>query len=334
VAVTSLLVFSRDPGPTNVLIAAIEALATPGLNERAGLAALRAAIGPAMEAGLTIAARAPGDAIWRAAGHAVKSWEGRDECAADALLADTAAGTVLTGTSDIDEPGDRALWRAARKRGIESHAVFDHPANLELRFVNVDGTSARPDWCYVPDKAFAKRLAAAGVPAERIRVIGDLHHARLRRLAAGQEAAAIQRLRARWGAGAAGFIVLFASECGREMAAIGRPSPYDELEVFGDLLQGLASGRRPDGGALEAARTVVVVRPHPRDAEDKYASFAEGQDKIKIVVSAEESPPLALLAADLVVGMNSSLLYEALEIGRPVVSLTGHDIAAGKSRAG
>jgi hypothetical protein len=331
---TSLLVFSRDPGPTTFLIATIEALSEPGQGEGAGIAALRAAIAPAMAAGLTIAARAPGDAIWRAAGHAVKSWEGRDERAAETLLADIAAGAVLTGTSDVDDSGDRALWRAARKRGIESHAVFDHPANLELRFVDTDGASARPDWHYVPDQAFARRLAAAGIPANRIRVIGDLHHARLRRLAAGQEAAAIQRLRLRWGAGDAGFVVLFASECGREMAALGRPSPYDELEIFGELLQGLASGRRPDGGALEAAQTVVVVRPHPRDAEDKYAAFAGGREKLKIVVSAKESPPLALLAADLVVGMNSSLLYEAREIGRPVVSLTGHDIAAGKSRAG
>jgi len=329
-----LLIFSRDPGPTNLLIAVIEALAAaPASDEPAGLAALRAAIGPAMDAGLTIATRAPGEASWREAGYAVKPWQGGGERAAEALLAAAAASAVLTGTSDVDESGDRAFWLAARKQGIVSHAALDHPANLELRFVNADGTGARPDWFYVPDESFAERLAAA-IPRDRIRTIGDLHHGRLRRLAAAQKTDAVRRLRANWGAGTADFVVLFASECGREMASVGRPSPYDEMEMLGDLLRRLARGQCPGGGSLDSASTVVVVRPHPRDSAGKYASFVGVQAAPKVVVSAEASPPLALLAADLVVGMNSSLLYEAYEIGRPVVSLTGHDIAAGKSRSG
>lgn len=330
-----LLVFSRDPGPTNQLIAVVEALRSPpAADETAEFALLRAATSPVI-AELKIATRVPGDAIWRGAGYTANLWSGADERAAEVLIAKTEAGLVLTGTSDIDEPGDRMLWRAARRMGIESHAVLDHPANLALRFRDARGEETRPDWFYVPDEIFLSRLAATGIPAARIRVIGDLHHVRMRRLACRQDTGEVERLRTLWGAGDSTFVILFASECGREMAALGRPSPYDETEILGGLLNELARGQRPGGGELNPADVVVVVRPHPRDAEGKYNAFASGAKTApRVAVSAEGSPPLALMAANLVVGMNSSLLYEALELGRAVVSLTGHDIAAGKSRVG
>src|SRR5690606_12648842 len=104
-----------------------------------------------------------------------------------------------TGASDVDEPGDRLLWRAARERGIPSHAVLDHPANLALRFQDGAGGSIYPDWLYVPDAVFAERLAAAGAPVDRIRLTGDLHHQRLRGLSDRISADEIAALRRAWG---------------------------------------------------------------------------------------------------------------------------------------
>jgi hypothetical protein len=79
----------------------------------------------------------------------------------------------------------------------------------------------------------------------------------------------------------------------------------------------------------------VLVRPHPRDREGKYdATIARHSGPPRVVVSADGSPDAVLLAADLVTGMNSSLLYEALALGREAISLTDHELSAGKSAAG
>ena len=285
-----------------------------------------------MRGSLRISARSPGDRIWLAAGHTPMLWEGRDARAADALLDETGAGLALTGTSDIDEPGDRLLWLAARRRGIPAHAMLDHPANLSQRFRCDDGTVVYPDWIYAPDAIFAERLAEARVPRDRIRIIGDLHHMRVARLAARRTPGDIVALRGAWGAKPGDSVLLFASECVREMKAKGRPSPYDEMTVLEELLRSLARAERPDGATIDPAATLVVIRPHPRDADGKYESVVHASSgKPRVVTSTAGSADLALMAADFVVGMNSSLLYEAVAIGRPVASLTGHNLSAGKS---
>jgi hypothetical protein len=333
--VPNLLVFSRDPGPTNQLVAALEVLGSPpAAEEPEGLSALRGATQAAL-AGVRVVARAPGATIWRAAGWNPTIWEDNPERAAAELLLQHDAGVLLTGTSDIDESGDRALWEGARRIGIKSHALLDHPANLADRFCDGDGQRIYPDWLYVPDTTFASRLAAAGAPADRIRIIGDLHHARVARLASRRSREEVASLRAGWGAGPDDYVVLFASECTREMAARGRPAPYDEFAVLTRLLNMLAAGERPGGGGVDPAVAFVLVRPHPRDARGKYEEIvARHCGPPRVVVSTDGAPDAALLAADLVTGMNSSLLYEALTIGRSAISLTDLDLFAGKSAAG
>ena len=83
----------------------------------------------------------------------------------------------------------------------------------------------------------AKRLEEVEVSKGRIRVTGELHHARLRRLAATRSPEVIRALRTEWGAGPETTAILFASECAREMAMVGRPSPYDEVAILRQLLR-------------------------------------------------------------------------------------------------
>jgi hypothetical protein len=333
--VACLLIFSRDPGATNQLIAIVEVLASAGpRKELPGLAVLRAAT-DCLIGDLKIMARPPANGLWVAAGFSPASWEGDDEEAATALLVNSGTGLLLTGTSDIDEHGDRMLWRAARRLGIESHAVLDHPANLRARFIGPNGCTVLPDWIYVEDAVMAKRLEEVEVSKSRIRVTGELHHTRLRRLAAGRTAEVIKALRTEWGADPETTAILFASECTREMAMMGRPSPYDEVAILRQLLQTIAAGKHPASGHLDSASTLVIIRPHPRDSERKY----DGIDfprlgSVRVVVSNKEPADLALMAADVVVGMNCSLMYEAIALGRPTISMTGHDLSSGKSRAG
>jgi hypothetical protein len=118
------------------------------------------------------------------------------------------------------------------------------------------------------------------------------------------------------------------------MSLLGFKTTYSEVEVLDTMLSGLARGELPDGESIDIAQLVVVIRPHPRDVEGKYDGvISKWGSSVRVIVSADGSPDLAILAADLTVGMNSSLLYEAVALGRPALSLTGHDILASKSTA-
>ena len=330
---STLLVFSRDPGPTNELIGTLDAFSDmKSWRGNPGLEALASARGFALPP--RVVSRPPGYGLWRDAGYSVELWDGKDEPAAFALLKDSRVISVLTGTSDLDESGDRALWIAARSLGVESHAVLDHPASLADRFRNSDGSKVWPDWLYVSDEVFAERLRAIGAPAGRIRLIGDLHHMRLKRIAGKRSLEEIGALRGKWGAGESDFVLLFVSECTAEMTLFGYKSTYVETEVLDSMLRTLKEGSAPWGGAIDPSSLLVIVRAHPRDKKDKYRDVIDRwREQIRINATVEGAPDLAILAADITVGMNSSMLYEANLLGRKAVSLTGHDILSGKSRA-
>jgi hypothetical protein len=327
----ALLFFARDPGPANYLVAVYDLVSMPEFATGAAEAAMRElrAHLPAVVYG-----RGAGLDVWRRAkiGHALlddavdPSLEYPAKAAAfTRLLRDQNVSCVITGASDIDENTDRAFWAAARSLGIPSHAFLDHPASLDQRFVLRDGTQILPDRIYAPDEAYLSMLAKYNVPLDRVTVTGPIHAERLRRITRRGEEEDL--LRSAWGAKEGDKVVLFASECIQEMAEAGRPRDYSEFAVLGSLTKSLESGEAVGPVAVRAEDAILVVRPHPRDRDGKYASWrAETGSRLRRVVSAEGAPERAILAADVVVGMDSSLLRDALALGRPVVSLVGADL--------
>jgi hypothetical protein len=326
-----LLIFSRDPAPTNYLIAMMERLKMPAeRDEVAGLVALRSAIGDRVPAAV-IAVRPEAEPLWAAAGYLTRLWEGSDEASAIELIRNSGADVVLTGTSDIDEQRNHLLWRGAKAAGAESHVVLDHPAGLDRRFRSDTNELVLPDWIYVSDDILRQRAVAVGLPAHRIRIFGDLHLERLRRRDAARTKEDLASLRAQWGVGPADFAILFVSECAREMKALGRSSNFDEVVLFGELLQKLRNGELPAGDRADAAVS-VVIRPHPRDAAGKYGEVLGAHSAPpRVIVSSEGDSDTAVSAADFIVGMDSSLLYEAHALGRPVHSMIGKDLSRKKN---
>ena len=76
---------------------------------------------------------------------------------------------------------------------------------------------------------------------------------------------------------------------------------------------------------MPAHATTIVIRPHPRDSLDKYRDLVGRRTSGLLVrLSAAGDPDLAIASADLVVGMNSSLLHRAHQLGFPTHSLTSH----------
>lgn len=330
---SGLLIFSRDPAPTNYLIAALERLKMPpGAGETEGFKSLRGAVDDRLST-MVIAVRREAAPLWNAAGYRARLWDGFDEAAAVGLIGEAGADVVLTGTSDVDESGNYLLWRGARALGASSHVILDHPAGLNRRFQSPTGDLFLPDWIYVSDDIFWDRAVEAGLPVDRLRILGDLHLDRLRRRDAGRPKEAITALRAGWGVDQSNVAVLFVSECTREMAKFDdRKSDYDEVAMLERLLDIIQSGKLPTGECVSTPAVSVVVRPHPRDKAGKYnAILAAHEGNPRVIVSSAGDSDLAVSAADLVVGMDSSLLYEAHALSRPVHSMIGKDLSRKKS---
>ncbi len=326
---TRILLVSRDPGGTNQVVACRAALSdvahTP--RQRDIAVRLRAILGLAADETpeFAIAAKQYALARWRAIDaapielpDAADAKEERDHAAR--LLARLAPGIVVTATSDQDCTTEKCFWRAAVDAAIPCFALSTHPANIPSRFRFDDGTPVWPTRILVDANSAAAELRMNGVPADRIVVLGDLHLTALEAATAPGIANRVA-LRAAWGASGEDRVVLFVSECVREMAAVaGRPVPFDESACLARLLQDIAAGHIPGFGTVDPARTLVVVRPHPKDMPGKYAAELAAAGG-RTLHSAAGSPVDALHAADVVVGMESTMLYEAEALRYPVVSL-------------
>lgn len=280
-----------------------------------------------------IYAKGPAARVWREANVEPLDWEtvvpnGADKARRSQAILDLFsrrnAKLLITGTSDIDEDIDRALWRVARKQGIPSYAFIDHPDNLKMRFQDADGSLVFPDHVYVIDEGTKDALRKISLSENRIGVCGPMHLERMRRIEK-PSPTAITELRARWGVNVSDCVIMFPSACGREMAALGRQNPHDELKALDRLIKDLAAGRPIGRQNFAPETTVLVIRPHPRDTAGKYDRYL-GISAPRVVVSADGTPSAAILAADMVAGLDS-LLSLAETLGRPTVSLVNETTA-------
>lgn len=306
---TKVVLFARDSGAANHVVAVTEVLASRLPGEP--LLRLMTKLAGAVPNDLVTWGQGPALAVFAAAGLSASSAELTDAKSAVQRLAETKAHILITGTGDVDDVETRLLWGAARASSIPSMAMLDSPDNLEFRF-NV-AAGQRPDFVVAPDPVSAAKLRECGFANHDVVAIDNLHHARLRRLAPeGRE-----RVRNAWGVGPDVRIVLFVSENAAEVMKMGRSVDFNEFalleQLIGDVAARRAVGRlMPEGGEI-----AIVVRPHPRDMPGKYDGYRR-QSGPRVIVSAAGSPVEALVAADLVAGMRSAMLNEAQIFGRPV----------------
>ena len=226
---------------------------------------------------------------------------------------------LVSGTSEHAEQ-DARLWRWARQRGIPQLAFFDSWVNYWQRFTAPGGPrfGLLPQQVAVTDEACARRLVEEGCPQEALVITGNPALDCWSEL----DWAAGRRLHGRLLRPGELLLALFAVE---PLAAFYSADPadpaylgYTEHDALGWAITGLAQlARRCRTGAA------MLVLPHPRqqDAEvQAMADAARPADRVRVVVHRRDRREL-VTAADLVLGMTSSLLYEATLAGRPVVSL-------------
>ena len=312
----NVLFFSRDPGATNQLVAVHELLCSSSKSDTPAIVELQNRLslsGDACPQAIIVGKKYALD-VWRAAG--IQAEDGARTTPADLIKRNIAL--VITGTDDIDEPDTVPLWQAAQQEGISVAVFLDNLVNLDARFRTRDGNLITPDLVFALDHHSTVSLATAVIPETHLQTTDNLHLARLERIAK-ESTDARGKIRKTWQTDDATQVILFASENTVEMAALGRPASYDEHAVLRALLDDLAQGKNVGNIDPKQTTVLIVIRPHPRDTAGKYDNYANNANPA-VKISSAGTPLEAIMAADLVVGMDSALLFEAQALGQSALS--------------
>jgi RimJ/RimL family protein N-acetyltransferase len=231
---------------------------------------------------------------------------------------------IAVGTSENPDTPAFPLISIARARGIPTVGLIDGPANAEHRFRGrgKEPLTFMPDWLVAADGGTGDAYRALGIDPGRIRVTGNPSLDRVR------DNADVLRARGR---------DALRRECFPELAADAPLILF--LTELSDGLETAQFRRGPDyslagrGGVdgrteivleevLDAAKAVapnaqVALRLHPKTPAHLYNAYKD--DIAAFSAGGDAHPPL--VAADLVVGLSTALLFEAALMGLPVLSV-------------
>ncbi len=297
-AAAPIVALAGDPGGANALAPVLEALVSSGHPLR--ILAYRQAL-----------------QLWRERGFSPQAVDESDpeEALTTAL---SGAGLLLTATSVNGVDIECRATALARNLAVPSIALLDFWSNYRLRFAREDGKLMLPDAIAVMDARAVKEMAAEGFPADRLRITGQPAFDDLAARRAGFDNAHRQELRRTLGIEAENRLILYVSQPLAELYGSANNARehlgFNEDEVLSSCEKSLATlSQRHD------RKIVLAIRPHPREAREKFSSSQVGRFRAVIWDGPDRID--ATLAADLVLGMNSVLLLESVLLGQFVVSV-------------
>ena len=238
---------------------------------------------------------------------------------------------IITGTSG-DDFTERYLWEAARSIRIKTFAILDQWMNYGIRFSNFTLKEQEqyrqdklhpylPDYILVMDETARQEMIDEGIGAERIKISGqpyfDLIVSARNRFSDEQILTVKRELDVQPGE----LMVTFISEPISQDYASSNGELYwgfDEKSTCNMLIYALEKVLEQSG-----QRGRLIIKQHPRENEDNY-SFLNNEisnEHISISTVKDIDSWSLLRASDLVCGMSSMLLLEAIILGCPVLSI-------------
>ncbi len=237
---------------------------------------------------------------------------------------------IITGTSG-DDFTERYIWAAAEELGIPSLAIIDQWMNSGIRFSAYSGYEQDLYWqspqaIYLPlrilviDEELKQQLIQEGIPADKILISGHPYFQIIDQYRKKIQPDEILKSRQDlYGLHEKGFIISFVSE------SISQHYPpdssnywgYDEKTILAELLTALEQIN-----PLIDQEIHLFIKPHPRELKENYRwidTHYHGPVKIRLIENYDNWK--LLLASDLICGMSSMLLLEAVLLGKPVLSI-------------
>lgn len=203
----------------------------------------------------------------------------------------------VTGTS---YPPDMEikLWNEAKKLNLPSLAVLDQWLNYRQRFVDLKGDVCLPTGIAVMDNFAKSEMLDLGFPEDLIFSIGYPY---LENLGVGFHSNNKSKVKK----------ILFVSEPRREDIDLG----YHEVEIFEHVLKALKKN-------FCDFRIELVIKLHPRNDPKDFQGIIGSSEGLNIEIASPRASGRQLIKEmDVVVGMSSMLLLEAVLMEKPVVSV-------------
>lgn len=235
------------------------------------------------------------------------------------LLVSRNTSLLLTGTSFNSIDLEKKFIKVARQTGLSSLAVLDFWSNYSQRFSDENGQLVfLPDWIAVMDEMARDEMMEESIPSKRLVITGQPAFDNLALCRSLFTADRRNIIRDGLVGQPHGLLVLFASQPFSELYGIdqsNQPGPgFDEWQVLEILISALE-----EIAGQNNRNIALAIRPHPRERGENFVQVKSRVIDI-VVVEDVESREL-VMAADLVVGMNSVLLVEACFLGCITVSL-------------
>ncbi|WP_054693866.1 hypothetical protein [Syntrophomonas palmitatica] len=312
-----IMLAACDPGGANTLIPLVPVLLDKGYNIL--LCGKEAALQRYRQFALD--ARAINDFMTTAE---IDSWA--------TFLSDEHPDFIITGTSGADFT-ERYLWKAAEKNGIKCIAILDQWINYGIRFSAFRPDEMNkyeqdmqhpyvPDYILVMDQYAQEQLIQAGIDQRRIKVSGQPYFDLLMEAKQQINQSEVNNFREKIGIKPNDFLITFISEPLSYEYNRNKNSEsylgYDEKSICLQVLEAL------NIIVNESKRKVhFLIKQHPRELDNNYDALRDKITSSLMNIRIEKSLdtwPL-LLASDLVCGMSSMLLLEAIILGRPAISV-------------
>lgn len=228
---------------------------------------------------------------------------------------------VITDTISFSRACDgvacRDFWALAREHGAPSMAYVDCWWAYKQRFMmpNESIIPILPDTIAVVDDIAKSDMKRLGFPGKKIKILGSPLYSTLRRKAQLQGAEQKKMARLHFGMPQDCFLLLFASQQFEGHFGSSEEWGFTEITVFQDMLVCLQS-LAPEF----KSRLIFNVLLHPEEEGRELTAISHSVRDFPIKFYRGESHR-HISASDLVTGMFSILLSEAVILRRPVISI-------------
>lgn len=238
------------------------------------------------------------------------------------FLAKTSPDFIVTGTS-LDDFTERYLWKASEELHIKSFAILDQWMNLGIRFSEFTYAQAgvyekQRRHCFLPyricvmDRLAEEILIREGIEKTRIAVTGQPHFDTVFET--------YQKAEASYPGDC--LNIVFVSEPilqdydGNDME--NSYWGYNEKSIFFHLYDCLKTM------AVHTSKNIrIILRPHPRENVEAWFEVTNPleNENIRIIIDRGNDSFSVLKSADIVCGMSSMFLLEAVICGKPILSI-------------
>jgi len=221
---------------------------------------------------------------------------------------------ILTSTS-ADDFTERLLWLAAIKCHIYHAAMLDQWMNYSLRFLKSHKSHQTkekyylneyilPQNIFVMDEYAKQSMISEGLPCEIIKVTGQPYFEYFSKKYTQQSTRAFKKNRISWLFASEPITSVYGKEKGKAIYG------YTEQSILYEICNTLND--------LPCNNIDIKIKQHPRDNSGVYSEIC---NQFSFASLTDSDVTQAVIQSDAVLGMSSTLLLEAALLNKPIQSI-------------